>query len=72
MANKTRIALAAALIAAVLAPAVAQAQDHTRLFHGRNSAVFAVPGVPGYINPNSPAATGGGSTGYNARVEEAN
>jgi hypothetical protein len=72
MTNKLKIALAAALIAAVTAPAIAQAKDltrHGRLIERRNSAVITVPGVPGYFNPDSPAATGGGSTGYNALVQ---
>jgi hypothetical protein len=57
MTNKMRIALAAALIAAVTAPAVAQAKDHTRhtgLREGRNSAVMAAAGTHEYYNRNSP------------------
>jgi hypothetical protein len=44
MTNKTKMALAAALVAALVTPAVAQAQDygyrvkHERLIEGRNSA----------------------------------
>ena len=53
MTSKTKIVLAAALIAAVVTPAVAQAQDyngyrvqHERLIEGRNSAFSADVGSP--------------------------
>jgi hypothetical protein len=75
MTNKIKIALAAALIAGVTVPAMAQAKEHHRLIEHRNSGLIehrnsgfvAAPG--GYYNPDSPAATGGGSTGYNGLVQ---
>jgi hypothetical protein len=68
MTNKTKIALAAALVASLATPAVAQAQDyigyrvkHQRLLEGRNSAVTFDSG-----------ALTGGTTGREALVRATN
>jgi hypothetical protein len=63
----TKILFAATLVAAVTIPAVALARiDGDRSFEPRDPVIIA---APGFYNPNSPAATGGGSFGYNARIE---
>jgi hypothetical protein len=68
MASKTKIMIVtAALIAAFAAPSFAQAQGRP-LIEGRNSAIMT-PGFGFSYNQDSPAATGGGSTGYNGLVQ---
>jgi hypothetical protein len=66
MIAKTKVLLTATLVAVVTVPTVAPARvNDARLFVPRDPVIIA---APGFYNPNSPAATGGGSIGYNARI----
>jgi hypothetical protein len=64
-----KLALAAAIVVAAAAMASAATKsDKTAVQRSGPRAQATVPSTPRFSNPDSPAATGGGSLGYNQNI----
>src|SRR5262245_35495072 len=64
-----KIALAAVIVVSAAAMASAATRSHkTAVYRSDPRAQATVPRTPRFSNPDSPAATGGGSFGYNQNI----
>jgi hypothetical protein len=64
-----KIALAAVIVVSAAAMASAATRSHkTAVYRSDPRAQATVPRTPRFFNPDSPAATGGGSLGYNQNI----
>jgi len=69
MFSKTEIALSAAIVLGAAAMASAATKSNKIAVHRSGPpAQSTVPRTPRFSNPDSPAATGGGSLGYNQNI----
>jgi hypothetical protein len=66
---KTKLALCAAIVLSATAMASAATKSHKIAVHRSGPRAQAiVPRTRSFSNPDSPAATGGGSLGYNQNI----